>query len=448
MQATVNSVALDDGSTRFIRGAVSDTIGEDNQRVVVVPFFLEGTSEEDLQTNYATVLSTFRTRNKVVTITLDSGASNKMVSIGPDDGKHLNVVTAVEPNNDFEPTGLSLPLLLIVVAEATNPLALYTGLNSFTKEVEESAGRATIRVVSGQFVSTSGKTGQDNYDDNRATLLTDHLLVDATGARDATSKMVLTDERTVDQDGEGRAVAFSLTAKYEPFAWSGTASARGAQLAIVTHAPAEWPAAAVAAFPAFAVEKRPTLVQVEGTVAISEDVLATGIGTIWSSVEADVIAAIAQETGSASLKRLNKSLAIDAAERVLSFTANYQTGKALLAYESVTTITTRTKVASWTDSDGFDYEQESPNSPVVMHEVVASRKGLGLKNVTTMVAPRPTRSGFEMRFLSSENAHRGPFTSDFGNNVYEQTVRALWVERRFRKVVGQLQSPALPIVVP
>ncbi len=372
-----DNVKLDNGSFRRIFGQISDQTGLDGQRAVAVDFILEADTVDVLQSRYRTTYDEWNSkRNKKFVVTLDDGLADPLVTLEPGDGTFTATFSALADTDRLGKSGTSIGMTLLIVAE---PIELLPdllggadGVEGMTVTTTFSASRDRSITVNAAFVTDDNGSAQQNLDAIKDQIFTDILLVETTGARDATSKQVLTSELLVDSEGQGRRIETEWRSERDAFLTPDTPEARSFAVGIETTQPDEWSHDSQAG-------ARPTLIHASGSVHLSHDLLSRGLLEAKANVESDVKAAVFQELGRVpALITLTSSFSSDADAGLLTFDIVYQIdNQTVIAYSRTHSFEVTPDASIAADSDGFHHRQESPASPDVIHNITVERFGVG-----------------------------------------------------------------------
>lgn len=435
MQASVNGTSLDNGSWRVILGDISCSEGMDGKVTCTADFHVEADDADTLQSRINTTYDSFRKQNPTCIFTLDSAATNKMRSIAPGDGRHLAVVSTVVEDPEHKGTLYSAGFTLVVIAELAIASSVgITGLESMTQSEVYNSGRSRVRQVVGTFISIGGQSAALNYAAARSQLLTDYMLTESTGAYSSANKFVLVDEKTDDPGAVGLRLNFSLESEYQVFPMASTPEARSSTIEISTSIPDEWDERG---------GTRPTLIHAQGAVFLSITALQGGVLQAWDHVEADIRAAIAQETGKSDLQIVKTDKTSDADLGILKFSVAYiADNTVVLSLQIMETITTTLDTAEAVDSDGYDYVQRSPKPLSRQRSISATRVGIGLVNLRAYIGnPQPTLPDHNAVELIGETASdMGEITTEFGR-LRKQSSTFTFRERKYRTALPPLEFP-------
>lgn len=435
LQATVDGTDLDNGTWRRIAGQIDDSTSPDGQRTVMVNFFVTGNTPADLQTNYATTRSEMISRDKRCTVTLDDGGGNDLADMQPGDGDHIAVLSTVVENAEHGKTGTSLALTLVILAEIVNTfgpadLPALVGLDSLSIIEAFNPSRASAIVVRGSFVATTGNTAEDNYNTARPSLLTTYCKCLATGGYDVTNEFVLSGEKLENISGQKNRFDFQLESEFQAYPFTNTPSARSVTLTVASTQPDEWDEA---------VGPVPELLDVRGGVFLDADVLSTGVLAAWATVEADVLAAVVQESSRGDLELVRKNVISDADQGLLSFEVIYRSVNALnISFTRTVEIIDQPEEAISVDSDGKHRIQQSPGSPARMQIVRVARLGVGFTDLDPWALTYPSLSGRILHPAGRRFSRQGPLRTPWSSDVWRQTGEFKFLELNLEDAGGEI----------
>lgn len=367
----------------------------------------------------------------------NSGAPMTLTAVSTSSGFAKFTVTGTMPTYA---TGMRIIVAGTVAYNGTHIVSAISGQNFISKTLfgaGETPGAATVQVQS----LTSGET---NYLAARSTILQTYLGTGANGVPSGSTNRVLLHENLIHDGPEGNEVDFILTAGPQPYIptalvdGGGANVTRGFDFQLAVSEPETWFSEA---------GPKPKLIAATGTFNVDKQVVSSTKLYSWYLASKDGFAArVAAEAtvSSSGLKLMATVVGIDYTLNCVKFSNVYRSNwTGVVDYSREYSYNERLDYSGWSDADGYDVAQR-PNRAVPKTCVVTTmRLGEGEADLTP---PAPAESGYTYVEVAKDLQKKGPFITEFSNNVFFQHDVRTFV--RFRFKAGGASSTTIQQVNP